>query len=135
MSAGNAKAFTDNLSSYTSRLTAKGSLTNELFSDTIVFNRLRNTVIQMQQIAQSAQAVVNNFDKASSGLKNTSSRVGVLLNDSKAAADLKSTLNNLNMGSKKLDEDLEALQHNFLFRGFFRKKEKARADSIKMNKN
>ena len=86
----------------------------------------------MQQIAQSAQAVVNNIDKASSGLKGDSSPVGVLLNDTKAAADLKSTLTNLNMGSKKLDEELEALQHNFLLRGFFRKKEKAKADSIKM---
>jgi phospholipid/cholesterol/gamma-HCH transport system substrate-binding protein len=130
--AGNSKAFTDNLSSYTSRLLDKGSLTSEMVSDTIVFNRLRNTVIQMQQIAQSAQAVVNNIDKASSGLKNDSSPAGVLLNDAKAAADLKSTLNNLNMGSQKLDEDLEALQHNFLLRGFFRKKEKAKADSIKM---
>jgi phospholipid/cholesterol/gamma-HCH transport system substrate-binding protein len=37
---------------------------------------------------------------------------------------LKTTLDNLQSASKKLDEDLEALQHNFLFRGFFRKKAK-----------
>lgn len=130
-SAGNAKEFTDNLSSYTGKLMSKGSLTNDLVSDTIIFNRLRSTVSQLQQVAQSAQAAVNNVDNATLGLKNPSSPIGVLLTDTKAADDLKSTLNNLNMGTKKLDQDLEALQHNFLLRGFFRKKEKAKSDSIK----
>jgi phospholipid/cholesterol/gamma-HCH transport system substrate-binding protein len=128
-SAGNAKEFTDDLSNYTSKLMSKGSLTNDLVSDTIIFNRLRNTVTQLQQVAQSAQAAVKNVDDATLGLKNPSSPLGVLLTDTKAADDLKSTLNNLNMGTKKLDEDLEALQHNFLLRGFFRKKAKIKADS------
>lgn len=128
--AANAREFTTDLSDYTAKLQTEGSLTNELITDTIVFNQLRNTVIQLQQIAQSGQAVVNNLNKASSGLSTTTSPIGVLLNDPDAAADLKSTLNNLNMGSQKLDENLEALQHNFLLRGFFRKKAKAKADSI-----
>ena len=110
---------------------AKGSLTNDLVSDTIIFNRLRNTVTQLQEVAQSAQAAVSKVDKATIGLNNSSTPLGVLLTDAKAAEDLKSTLNNLNMGSKKLDEDLEALQHNFLLRGFFRRKEKAKLDSLK----
>ena len=33
-------------------------------------------------------------------------------------------MQNLQSASKKLDEDLEALQHNFLLRGFFKKKAK-----------
>src|SRR5687767_3001307 len=131
--AANAREFTTDLSDYTAKLQTEGSLTNELITDTIVFNQLRNTVMQIQQIAQSGQAVVDNLNKASSGLNNTTSPVGVLLNDPEAAADLKSTLNNLNAGSQKLDQNMEALQHNFLLRGFFRKKakatEKAKVDS------
>jgi phospholipid/cholesterol/gamma-HCH transport system substrate-binding protein len=50
--------------------------------------------------------------------------VGVLLNDSETAATMKTTLKNLESSSKKLDEDLEALQHNFLLRRFFKKKAK-----------
>jgi len=50
-----------------------------------------------------------------------------LLNDEETGARLKSTVTNLESSTKKLDENMEALQHNFLLRGFFRKKEKAAA--------
>jgi phospholipid/cholesterol/gamma-HCH transport system substrate-binding protein len=36
-------------------------------------------------------------------------------------------MTNLQASSKKLDESMEAAQHNILLRGFFKKKEKAEA--------
>ena len=54
-----------------------------------------------------------------------------MLNDPKAAAQLQSTINNLQKSSVLLNEDLEAVQHNFLFKGFFKDKAKAKADSLK----
>ncbi len=33
---------------------------------------------------------------------------------------------NINEASLRLNENLEALKHNFLFRGYFRKQEKAK---------
>jgi phospholipid/cholesterol/gamma-HCH transport system substrate-binding protein len=131
--AANANAFTTDLSRYTAGLQTKGSLANELITDTIVFNRLRSSVINLKEIAQSAEAIVDNLNKASSNLNtslnSTSSPLGVLLNDSKAAADLQTTLTNLNLSSEKLDDDLEAMQHNFLLRGYFRKHPKEKADT------
>jgi phospholipid/cholesterol/gamma-HCH transport system substrate-binding protein len=44
------------------------------------------------------------------------------LNDPETAAHLREIIANLNSSSVKLDENLEALQHNFLFRGFFRRR-------------
>ncbi len=41
------------------------------------------------------------------------------------AEAVKTTLQNLETSSQKLDDNLEALKHNFLLRGFFRKKAKA----------
>ena len=57
----------------------------------------------------------------------------MMLNDQQAASNIKVTLQNLRSGSQKLDEDLEAVQHNFLLRGFFKKKaKKEKADSLKL---
>lgn len=127
----NAQRLTSDLSSYTSKLQTKGSLTNDLVTDTVIFGRLRSTVAQLQEVSRNANDVTNNIRQVSGNLTNGSSPVGVLLNDQQAAADLKTTLSNLNAGTQKLDENMEALQHNFLLRGFFRKKAKREKEEIK----
>jgi phospholipid/cholesterol/gamma-HCH transport system substrate-binding protein len=52
----------------------------------------------------------------------------LLLNDKEAAENIRVTLRYLQSSSIKLDEDLEAAQHNFLLRGFFKKKAKKEAE-------
>ncbi len=120
--------LSNSLSVYTSKLQSKGSLANDLVSDTVIFSRLRSTVAQLQQVAATSESVVNNLKSASndlnSGLSNDKSPAGMLLHDEQAAADIKTILKNLQTGTKKLDENLEAIQHTYLLRGFFRKKAK-----------
>ena len=75
----------------------------------------------MQQMADTAKQLVSNLKEAS---KDPNSPVGVLLHDEQAGAQLKSAIANLESSSKKLDEDLEAIQHNFLLRRYFKNKTK-----------
>jgi phospholipid/cholesterol/gamma-HCH transport system substrate-binding protein len=132
----NLEKLSSNVAAYTSKLSAKGSLANDLVTDTAIFNKLRSTAQQLQQVAESSKSVVDNLKASANtfndGLNNKNSPVGMLLHDEQAATNIKMTLKNLQSGTKKLDEDLEALQHNFLLRGFFRKKAKnEKADSTK----
>lgn len=117
-----ANTITKDLSGYTDRLKEKGTLADDLVSDTILFSQLRATVIRMNEVAAKANGIVENFSRASDQINRSNSPVGALLNDQEAALDLKTTLKNLSSGSAKLDENMEALQHNFLLRKFFRKK-------------
>ncbi len=110
------------LAVFTSNLNKKGTLANELTTDTVVFSSVKASVLQLQQIADSATAIVSNLNQAST---NPNSTIGVLLYDEESGARLKETIKYLESSSIKLDEDLEAAQHNFLLRGFFKDKEKA----------
>jgi phospholipid/cholesterol/gamma-HCH transport system substrate-binding protein len=132
--ATNLDKLSSNVSSYTARLNNKGTLANDLVTDTVIFSKLRETVSQLQGIATASQSAINNLDKAgttlNNGLKDTKSPIGMMLNDEQSATQLKMTLQNLNSATKKLDEDLEAAQHNFLLRHFFKQKAKnAKKDS------
>jgi len=134
--ADNLEKLAYNVSAYTAKLSTKGSLANDLITDTVVFNRLRSTVSQLQEVTATSKEVINNLNTSSNtlnngmntlnnSLNNKNTPLGMLLNDEKSAANIKVILKNLNSSSQKLDENLEALQHNFLLRGFFRKKAKS----------
>jgi phospholipid/cholesterol/gamma-HCH transport system substrate-binding protein len=113
-----------NLGNFSARLRQSDGLVNQLITDTTVFHRLKDAVAQLNQAADQAGQFTSSLRTAGQNLNNKTSPVGVLLNDEDAGADLQRTLKNLRVSSKELSDDLEAIQHNFLLRGFFRKKNK-----------
>jgi phospholipid/cholesterol/gamma-HCH transport system substrate-binding protein len=114
------------LATYAEGFNKKGTLANELTSDTVVFNSLKHSVLKLQQVADTASLFVSDLKKAG---KNPNSPVGVLLHDEATGSRIKTTIKNLESSSAKLDEDLEALQHNFLLKRYFKKKAKNEKDS------
>ncbi|MDB5206008.1 MAG: hypothetical protein JWR72_1083 [Flavisolibacter sp.] len=124
----NAQKLAANVSDYTAKLTSKGSLANDLVTDTVLFSRLRSTARQVDLLSKNAGEVLADLKEASATINHSmadkSTSIGLLLNDKETAADIKATIKNLQAGTQKLDENMEALQHNFLLRGFFKKKEK-----------
>lgn len=127
----NAQVLTSNLSEFSKKLNNKGYLLNDLATDTTIVASLKQTVAQLNQVSQGANAVVENLNATTARLNSNKGAVGVLLNDEAAAADIQNTLMNLESGSKKLDQNMEAMQHNFLLRGFFKKQAKAEEKRIK----
>jgi phospholipid/cholesterol/gamma-HCH transport system substrate-binding protein len=121
------------LSRFTSKLNTKGGLANQMLTDTSVFSDLKSAVVQLEQTTTSAAQVTNNLSQASSKLNASNNAVGLLLNDEETAERLKSTLQNLETSTQKLDQNMEALQHNFLLRGYFKRQAKKQAEQQKTN--
>lgn len=113
------------LAKFTDKLNNKGGLADKMLTDTVVFAKLQNAINELQKTTASAAALTENLNQASAQLTKNDNSVGLLLSDAKTAESIKSMISNLESSSKKLDEDLEALQHNFLLKGFFKKKAKA----------
>jgi phospholipid/cholesterol/gamma-HCH transport system substrate-binding protein len=118
-------AVVKSFSEYAAKLQTEGSLSNELVTDTMVFSSLKSVVTQLKQAATDASAITNNLKAVTGGLNDQTKPIGMLLNDDTAASQLKNTIRNLETSTEKLDENMEALQQNFLLRGFFRKKARA----------
>lgn len=112
------------ISAFSSGLNKKGTLANQLVTDTVVFTSLKRTAKQLNVAADTAAVMMSSLNRAA---HNSKTPVGVLLYDEESGTHLKSTLKNLDSGSKKLDEDLEAAQSSFLLRKYFKKKAKAAA--------
>lgn len=127
----NAQVLTANLGDFSKKLNSKGYFLNDLATDTTIVASLKQTANQLNQVSVSANAVVNNLNAATAKLSSDKGTVGVLLNDEQAAANIQHTLSNLQSGTRKLDENMEALQHNFLLRGFFKKRAKAEEKALK----
>ena len=119
------------LDQFSNKLNTKGGLADKLLTDTAVFAQLSRSVNELQRTAKSAAEMTQNLNAASAKLNQSDNAAGLLLNDKQTADQVRSIMTNLETSSKKLDEDLEALQSNFLFRGFFKKRAKEEAKAAK----
>jgi phospholipid/cholesterol/gamma-HCH transport system substrate-binding protein len=80
-------------------------------------------LINDESLSNSIKSTVTNLQASSNELSVFTSN----LNNGEFGRSLDSTMQNIKGATKGLDENMEALQHNFLLRGFFKKKEKAEA--------
>lgn len=98
-----------------------------LIADTAYANTFSNALANVEKVSVNAGEVSEGLKDLAEKLKDNDNALGVLLADTVAAEKLQATIGNVASASEKLDENMEALQHNFLFRGYFRKQAKREA--------
>lgn len=87
--------------------------------------------VEMDDIMRSAKVTMENASVITQELaqftfdmNNGKGTISRLMTDEKLANSLDKTMSNLQKSSKGLNENMEAAKHNFLLRGYFKKKEK-----------
>jgi phospholipid/cholesterol/gamma-HCH transport system substrate-binding protein len=113
------------------KLNNGNGLVNRLATDStfgIVFDE---TLKNVKELSQNSAQMSKSLEGLLSKLNNDNNAINVLLADTVFADRLKVTLENAQSASAKLDENMEALQHNFLLRGYFRKRDKEEAKGNK----
>ena len=102
-----------------------------VLKDTAVANKIKAIVGNLEHSSDGINKVVNNLNTTITNVKDGKGALNYLSNDPELVRKIDSTMTNINQASFRLNEDLEALKHNFLFRGYFKKQEKAKRKAQK----
>ena len=102
-----------------------------VLKDTAVANKIKAIVGNLKHSSDGINKVVTNLNATITNVKDGKGAINYLSNDPELVRKIDSTMTNINQASFRLNEDLEALKHNFLFRGYFKKQEKAKRKAQK----
>jgi phospholipid/cholesterol/gamma-HCH transport system substrate-binding protein len=95
-----------------------------ILKDTAVANSVRTIVNNLDDTSDEINKAVSNVNKTILNIKDGKGALNYLSNDPGLVQKIDSTMINVNEASSRLNENLEALKHNFLFRGYFRRLER-----------
>jgi len=99
-----------------------------LLQDQKAATDMQNTITHISEITAEAGKLVSNTDSMVRQIRhNINDDQGVahtILNDTSATRKLHVSLSNIQNGTAAFNENMEALKHNFLTKGYFRKKAK-----------
>lgn len=95
-----------------------------LLSDTVAANQLRTLFSKLESSGRDINAITTNLDEYVREIKTGKGTVNYLTQDEVLVKNIDSTIINIKQTAEKLNENMEALKHNFLLRGYFRKLER-----------
>lgn len=95
-----------------------------LLNDTISGQKLKSIVSHLETSGIEIESVVSSINTAVNDINSGEGALNYIVKDTTLVNNLKSTLNNINEGTDKFNQNMEALKHNFLFKGYFRKLER-----------
>ena len=105
-----------------------------VIKDTAVANNIKTIVRNLDQSSAEINKVVANLNTTILNIKDGKGAVNYLSNDPKLVQKIDSTMINIKEASFRLNENMEALKHNFLFKGYFKKQEKAKVKAKETQK-
>ena len=105
-----------------------------VIKDSAVAHKIKNMVTNLDQSSVGIDKAITNLNATIKNIKDGKGAINYLSNDPKLVRKIDSTMTNINQASFRLNENLEALKHNFLFRGYFRKLEKEKVKAAQLGK-
>lgn len=110
------------------------SLAAVLLSDSISATKMRSIITNLDRSSSGIDSVISNLNDVILSVKNGDGTLNYMIKDTILVRNIDETVKQIKEGSIRLNENLEALKHNFLFRRYFRKLEKEKLKEEKKKK-
>ncbi len=111
----------------------KESVAGTLLSDTISRNRIENLIKNLDSTSNSLTDITGNVNAMIMEIREGDGALNYLTQNEELVQNIDTTMANIKESSVKLNENMEALKHNFFFRGYFRKLERQKKKEAKKN--
>jgi len=125
---GNANEISQNLNVVIKNLRQGKGTAGAILSDTVMAGNLGQAIQNIRIDGERIGRLTTHLDTMAQGLnnqlQNSKGVLHTLLKDSLAATNFSQSLDNIQKGTAAFSQDMEALKHNFLLRGYFNKLEK-----------
>ncbi|MFD0863784.1 MlaD family protein [Sungkyunkwania multivorans] len=116
----------------------KESIAGVLLSDSITGEKVQSIVSNLETSSVEIDKMSKSLNSIVTDMKDGHGAVNYLSKDTTLVGQLGRTMQNIEEGTARFNENMEALKHNFLFRRYFRKlekeqkkKEKVKIDQVK----
>ena len=100
------------------------SLLYVLVSDSLAATQFRSTLTHLEASSVEIENAVENLNEIILQVKEGEGTFNYIMTDTTLVNDIDETVKNVKEGSVMLNENLEAMRHNVLFKGYFKKMEK-----------
>ncbi|TXE16774.1 MCE family protein [Psychroserpens burtonensis] len=124
VSYGASHTITELNSIITSVKTNDNTILSMILNDSISGQKLKTVVNNLEKSSTEIESVFSNINIAVDDFNSSEGAYNYIIKDTSLVNSLKSTLNNINEGTDKFNQNMEALKHNFLTRGYFRRLER-----------
>jgi len=108
----------------TSLRTNDNTVLGMLLNDSITGDKLKTIVTNLENSSLEIENITTNINTLVQDFNSSEGAFNYIVKDTALVKSLESTLKNINEGTDKFNQNMEALKHNFLTRGYFRKLEK-----------
>lgn len=119
--------FTDQATELLEGVKRGEGLAGEVLTDTIVFYQLKSTVEDLQKTSQQAKSLATDLDAIMLKIKKGEGAVGTLVYDTTVAGQLRRSMIEVEQGTSRFNENMEALKEHALFRGYYKRQQKSAA--------
>ncbi len=123
-----AKASINAFNQFTSSINNKQSVAAVLFNDSISGNQFKTIISNLENSSKQINEITDNLNEVVIDIKEGEGTINYLTNNKEFESDMNETMMNIKEGTSRFNENMKALQENFLFRRYFKNQEKEKLE-------